>query len=323
MISIIVPVYKVEAYLNRCIKSILNQTHQDFELILVDDGSPDNCPAMCDTWAKKDERIKVIHKENGGLSDARNAGLEVAIGDYVTFVDSDDYIHPKMNEIMLDTMLQTKSDIVSCRSQQVDAEDYIDFPLCVSPIGITTVDSQEALEQFHEKYFGMIGISAWGKLYHRSIFETIRFHKGIINEDEDLLPYTVRCARKITIIENAFYYYFVNSNGITRCGFNEKYIDTVEIQGRHIDFFLEQQLPQQAHNAASRYVSSLIQTYHAVIRKRKDLEPLFWHEIGRAYKARRAQIKKSCSPSRMQKLILDVFPRFPQLAVKIYQYINR
>ena len=104
MISVIVPVYNVAAYLDRCVKSIVNQTYADLEIILVDDGSPDQCGTMCDNWAMKDKRIKVVHKENGGLSDARNAGIEVASGDYIGFVDSDDWIEPDMYQDLLEAV---------------------------------------------------------------------------------------------------------------------------------------------------------------------------------------------------------------------------
>ena len=105
LISVIVPVYKVEPYLNKCIESIVNQTYKNLEIILVDDGSPDNCPAICDSWAEKDSRIKVIHKENGGLSDARNAGMVHATGEYIAFVDSDDYIDPEMYQSLYGVMV--------------------------------------------------------------------------------------------------------------------------------------------------------------------------------------------------------------------------
>lgn len=111
MISVIVPVYKVEPYLDRCVRSIVEQTYTDLEIILVDDGSPDNCPAMCDAWAEKDNRIKVIHKQNGGLSDARNAGMDIASGDYLGFVDSDDWIAAEMYQVLYDMLQRDSSDI--------------------------------------------------------------------------------------------------------------------------------------------------------------------------------------------------------------------
>ena len=113
-VSIIVPVYNVEKYLDKCIESIVNQTYRNIEIILVDDGSPDKCPEICNEWAKKDDRIKVIHKENGGLSSARNAALEIAQGDYITFVDSDDWIENDMIQSMLTCAAKNDADIVCC-----------------------------------------------------------------------------------------------------------------------------------------------------------------------------------------------------------------
>ena len=118
-ISVIVPVYKVEPYLDKCVSSIVNQTHKNLEIILVDDGSPDNCPAMCDAWAEKDSRIRVMHKTNGGLSDARNAGMAVATGELMAFVDSDDWIVPDMYEYLYQRLTEDNSDIAACGVQMV------------------------------------------------------------------------------------------------------------------------------------------------------------------------------------------------------------
>ena len=113
-ISVIVPVYKVEEYLDRCVKSIVEQTHKNLEIILVDDGSPDNCPAICDSWAEKDRRIKVIHKENGGLCSARNAGMDIATGDFIGFVDSDDVIDCDMYQLLIENAVSSGADISRC-----------------------------------------------------------------------------------------------------------------------------------------------------------------------------------------------------------------
>ena len=119
MISVIVPIYNVEKYVNKCVGSIVNQTYTNLEIILVDDGSPDRCPEICDEWAKKDSRIKVIHKKNGGLSDARNAGMKIASGDYIAFVDSDDWIAPEMYERLLMAIKNDNSDIAACAVKMV------------------------------------------------------------------------------------------------------------------------------------------------------------------------------------------------------------
>ena len=114
LVSVVVPVYKVERYLDKCIGSIVKQTYTNLEIILVDDGSPDNCPQMCDEWAKKDARIRVIHKENGGLSDARNAALDICTGTYVVFVDSDDYVHPEYVSYLYEMIVQHNADLAVC-----------------------------------------------------------------------------------------------------------------------------------------------------------------------------------------------------------------
>ena len=122
LISVIVPVYKVEAYLDRCVQSIVDQTYTNLEIILVDDGSPDRCPQMCDEWAKRDARIRVIHKPNGGGAQARNVGLERASGEYIAFVDSDDYLLPGMYEALLCALMQTNCDIAECDYYVVNSD---------------------------------------------------------------------------------------------------------------------------------------------------------------------------------------------------------
>ena len=137
--TVIIPVYKVEEYLERCVDSVLSQTYGDFEVILVDDGSPDNCPAMCDAWAEKNSRIRVIHKENGGLSDARNVGMAAATGKYIAFVDSDDWIAPEMFERLVKALQIDGSDIAACTVEMVWEDD--------SPSQLLTVQMNRSLDQ--------------------------------------------------------------------------------------------------------------------------------------------------------------------------------
>ena len=125
-ISVIVPIYKVENYLNRCVESIRKQTYRNLEIILVDDGSPDACGEMCDRYAQEDSRIRVIHKENGGLSDARNAGIEVAAGEYIAFIDSDDWIDDKMYEVLYHTLLKYDADIAECSYRNLFGDSHIE-----------------------------------------------------------------------------------------------------------------------------------------------------------------------------------------------------
>lgn len=177
-ISIVVPVYKVESYLKKCVDSILNQTFTDFELILVDDGSPDNCPQICDEYAKKDARVKVLHKENGGLSDARNAGIEVATGEYIGFVDSDDYIAPDMYERLYKLITENNCDMAICRAVIVREQDE---PVYEDSDDIRVMDKDTA--NYQMIYKRLFGVNAWNKLCKRELFNSIRFPKGMLYED--------------------------------------------------------------------------------------------------------------------------------------------
>lgn len=176
MISIIVPVYEVERYLPQCIDSIINQTYQDIEIILVDDGSTDNSGIICDEYSRKDKRITVFHKENGGLSDARNYGIARANGDYLGFVDGDDWIEPDMYEILLNAAKENRADIVNCGFYGEFPEQTVIY-LNAAQTFNNSIDSVKAL------IHGEINIFVWSKLYHKSCFSSITFPNGYVFED--------------------------------------------------------------------------------------------------------------------------------------------
>ena len=163
LVSVIVPVYKVESYLHRCVDCILAQTYANLEIILVDDGSPDNCGKICDEYAQKDKCIKVIHKKNGGLSDARNAGLDIAMGEYITFVDSDDWIHFQYVEILLNNLTKADVDISTCSFVRTPEKMLMDSKVSESSYHIYS--SEKAIEQ--TLYQNRLDNSAWGKLYKK------------------------------------------------------------------------------------------------------------------------------------------------------------
>ncbi len=172
-ISVIIPVYKVEKYLDKCVESIVNQTYKNLEIILVDDGSPDNCPAMCDVWAEKDERIRVIHKENGGLADARNAGMDIATGDYIGFVDSDDWIEPNMYEMLLKNALKYDADIsrcglsVNCENGENNQWREIEFS------EVHVLDNFEYTRRVIQG--GYLNGAVWNKIYKKETVGSYRF----------------------------------------------------------------------------------------------------------------------------------------------------
>ena len=222
LISVIVPIYKVEAYLDACVSSITEQTHKHLEIILVDDGSPDNCGAMCDAWASKDSRIKVIHKENGGLSDARNAGIEIANGDYIAFVDGDDWIMPQMYETMLAAITWETADICACSILSC----YPDRQMKWGCMEYTTGGSEQILSMLYKDT--AYPVAAWNKLYRRGLWAETRFPKGKICEDAFTTYLLVDRAERIVQVPDALYCYRIRENSIMTSAFSAKRMDEEE-----------------------------------------------------------------------------------------------
>ncbi len=227
IVSIIVPIYKTEIYLDKCIGSIVNQTYKNIEIILVNDDSPDNSKSLCEKWAKLDERIVIINKENGGLSSARNAGLDIAKGDYITFIDSDDYIEPEMVEKLLDAIVMQGTDIVACRYQDVD-EDY----------NIIVRDKMNDFRlEYNKNYTGeeylrnildeITQPMAWAKLYSKAFVDNKRFVLGSHCEDNLFIYQYLQQDNTICFIPEVLYNYLMREGSIT-AGFNKKtYTDRI------------------------------------------------------------------------------------------------
>ena len=224
LISMIVPVYKVEPYLDKCVRSIVEQTYKNLEIILVDDGSPDNCPAMCDAWASKDSRIKVIHKENGGLSDARNVGLAVAIGEYISFIDSDDWIEPDFIRELYDAMERTGAEIAECGTTYVDEAGNVLRQRSVVPIAC--MDKLEALRRLVLE--DGIYQTVWNKLYRRAVIEGVLFEKGKHHEDDFWTYQIFDRIEKLAVVERPMYYYLQRSGSIIGAGYTIKRLDGLE-----------------------------------------------------------------------------------------------
>lgn len=210
LISIIVPIYNVEDSLKKCIESILNQTYTNLEIILVDDGSPDKCGQICDWYKEKDARIRVVHKRNGGLSDARNVGIEIASGRYIGFVDSDDYIEPDMYSLLLHAINRESAQIACCGI--IREFENGESSIIRTPHIYKTYTSVEAIKEC--LFQNEIGISVWCKLYKREIFDNIRFPVGETNEDAAILLETLSRGN-IVHIGKPMYHYVVRENSIT------------------------------------------------------------------------------------------------------------
>lgn len=216
LISLIIPVYKVEKYLHRCLDSVISQSYSQLEIILVNDGSPDSCGEICDAYAHKDSRIKVIHKKNGGLSHARNAGITVAKGEYLSFLDSDDWVEVEYIEKLYKLLKLYQCDMAVCNFIKASTTEIEQKN---SLVKIYEFSSLEALEALTGPYYLPL-VVAWGKLYHRSLFEEIRYPIGRLHEDEFVIHHLIYRAKKIVFTTEELVFYWQREDSIMGKGFN-------------------------------------------------------------------------------------------------------
>lgn len=247
-LSIIVPVYQVEAHIDECITSILDQTFRDFELILVDDGSLDRCPAICDVYAQKDSRIRVIHQKNQGLSAARNTGLQAAGGDYIGFVDSDDFIEASMYEKLLDNLEREKADISVCGRYKVWGDKKIQEQ---KSNVYKVMDSAQALALMNTNVLGYFDVAAWDKIYKRSCFKGIEFPEGKLCEDWFVMYKLFFNAHRIVYDSIPLYNYRQRTGSIT----HGKKVNTMSLAASlEVLNFVRTQQPQYVREAQFAYV---------------------------------------------------------------------
>ena len=232
LISVVVPVYKVEKYLDRCVQSIVDQTYRRLEIILVDDGSPDNCGAMCDVWAEKDSRIKVIHKANGGLSDARNAGMAVASGVYMGFVDSDDYISSDMYQLLYDRMIADDADIAACGVEMIFEDGTV--PRRLTPSGNCVLNKTEAMEAVIRESW--LKQPVWYKLYKTELIRDCLFPVGKYHEDVFWTWQAVARAEKVGVFDTPCYCYVQRSGSIMGEGYSLKRLDALEAKAERLEY---------------------------------------------------------------------------------------
>lgn len=271
-ISVIVPVYKVENFLHRCVDSILCQTFRDFELILVDDGSPDSCGSICDAYAARDNRIHVIHQQNGGLSAARNTGIDWVMAHshshWLVFVDSDDWVHPRYLQQLYAAAEQTCCKISACGFSRTggeplpEGEDY----------SIQTLSADDYYcGDLHE---GVTAV-AWNKLYHRSLFKKLRYPIGKLHEDEFTTYKAVYQAGKIGVTPARLYAYYQNPEGIMRSDWNPRRMHVLEAFEEQIDFAREQGNDLLLKHTVQKYIFGIhdhlgkaLKVYHKELRQK-------------------------------------------------------
>lgn len=270
LVSVIIPVYKVEKYLDTCVDSVLKQTYKNLEIILVDDGSPDQCGLICDSWSKKDQRIKVLHKENGGLSSARNAGMKIAKADYWCFVDSDDWIAVDMIETMMNCFAENV-DLVCC-GKVIYGENL--GTTLTSPKSMC-LNSKDAIEK--SLFDKDIGIAAWGKIYKRSLFTGVWFPEGEIHEDAAIMIQIFDRARKIHVINRALYYYRYNKNGISKSEYSTKF-DVVLKHNLVNEQYLIRKYPELKKQAEAMVASGCFGMMLKILKTPKGYEQ-FWKQF--------------------------------------------
>ncbi|MBQ5951103.1 MAG: glycosyltransferase family 2 protein [Lachnospiraceae bacterium] len=264
MISVIVPIYNVEAYLPRCVDSLRMQTYADLEMILVDDGSTDRCGEICDAYAETDPRIRVVHKENGGLSDARNAGLQIASGGLIAFVDSDDWVSKDFLQRLYGALMQTGADICECgvvrtsgeaeepQASGTEAPEKKDMSAKTEPVCFGTEDALREL--IHD---GVFHQTVWNKLYRRPCPDGILFEKGKTNEDEFWTYQVFGRAKKIAKIDDALYCYFQRPGSIMGTSYGLKRLDSLEAKaGRQT--YIEKNFPALAGDARRSLIASCL-----------------------------------------------------------------
>ena len=256
-ISIIVPVYNVEKYLNRCVDSILNQTFSDFELILVDDGSPDNCGKICDEYAEKDRRVRVIHKPNGGLSDARNAGIEWALknsdSEWITFIDSDDWVHHRYLEFLLKAVIENNTLISICKYHSTHNEIKIDENIIFTSEILDTEEFQ--IQRFTYSLIAVV------KLIRKELITGIRFPVGKLHEDAFTIWKLLIKVDSISFVDLELYYYFQNPNSIMHVQWTPRRLDEVQAYEEQIKFYEKNKkynLKNRAEKALINVIASQI-----------------------------------------------------------------
>ncbi len=314
LISVIVPVYKVEPYLRRCVDSILAQTFSDFELILVDDGSPDGCGAICDEYAQKDSRVVVFHKENGGQATARNMGIEYVLkkgqSQWVAFVDSDDWLHPEYLQRMYQAVVNHAADIAICGHEQTAEITAFSRPIAESaPLVRNKRQLQEAKLQLG------IGVAVpWNKLYHVNLLQTIRFPEQKANEDEFVGYLFLWAAETGVILEDKLYYYFQRADSAMGRPFSIKRLDGFEAFLQQLDFYKDNQFTEVARKQSLQMegnLAKIIKKYAGDKLIRKKCRKLYWQLL---MKSRKLWSKKFWC----QRLLFAISPNLMYTLHRVY-----
>lgn len=318
LISVIVPVYKVEKYLNACVESIVNQIYRNLEIILVDDGSPDNCPSMCDAWAKRDSRIRVIHKENGGLSDARNAGMAAAKGSFIGFVDSDDIIPPEMYQVLFSLLEQDDSDIAACGIKQFGNKGASLHTMTSS--GKYCFTTEEALhELILERHLKQ---PVCYKLYRRATIINIPFPVGKYHEDVFWSYQATGAARRVSVVDSPYYLYRQHTESIMGSPYSISRLDSLDALASQVTYMYKY-FPNLAPLAISTFSGCCMYHFQKLCLY-SQLDPDRQHRQWILRLMRKsASVSAVKSMSLKERIRFTLFNRFPYLFCTCRNKLNR
>lgn len=309
LVSIIIPVYKVEEYLHECIDAVLKQTYKNLQIILVDDGSPDSCGLICDQYKINDPRIEVIHKENGGLSSARNRGLELAQGEYISFIDSDDYVSPVFIEELVNAAEEYNSDVVcvdyTTEEQKLSCSKHSQSLILNTNDAISMLLNPTGYRCF-----------AWNKLYKKYLFENIRYPEGRLYEDIVTTYELFKFCNKIVYINSPYYYYRVRESSISTSDFSDRNYDLLYAINV-VDKSCKKSFPDAYKELHIGFLTYYLAFINQMIVSRKvdqDSEKELQRDIFRSFK----NMLTSNNIPLKRKIEFSVFAMNPQLYRKIY-----
>lgn len=313
-ISIIVPVFNVEKYIHDCIESILNQSFKDFELILVNDGSSDRSGDICDEYSKKDKRIAVIHKENGGQSSARNRGIDIAKGEYVGFIDSDDWIEPDMYKILYEKAIEINADISACNIVEYQKDSSKRF-FCLDKTD-RIFDRNAAINEIYLNE--RLTFSPCNKLYKLELFKGLRFKEGYILEDMDFAYKIIHHSNKIFYTGQALYNYRYNDNSTLRKTFSKKRLDEYQVRKDMYTFYLEN-YPNQANEVYAELVLKGLELYINVEKYYRNEKKQYKYLIDVDREKLKSLVSKK-DYNRKKKILLMIGLISSNLLVKVYRF---
>jgi len=326
LITIIVPVYNGERFIGKCFNSIINQTFKNLEIIIINDGSTDDSSKICDKFAKLDERITVIHQENSGLSAVRNKGLDMAKGDLIGFVDCDDYIHPRMYEILYKHLYDYNADIAMCEVTKVHNSNINgnirESDKTINQQNIYCLKQEEAFKNlFNEK--NLIMVVPWNKLYKKDVFKNIRYPEGKIKDDEFVIHHIIHAIKKIVFTDAIFYYYNHNENSITNKKYNLQNLDAIEAIKDRLLLFELKKYQKLLSKGANSYLHLIIMHYYAV-QKYLPIERRVMEKLKRTFREEYKKYKSILNNKNKTELFLFfIHPNFHSGFLRLRKGLSR